>query len=104
MTLKQLLQRHKEVRGVTIGCCVNGSRLPANVAAHAHLAVKNERHPGQICVQATDAFRRGSAHVSRIVMHEVAHLIANGHHSADWRTTMRQLGQPIPAAYKKRRQ
>ncbi len=76
MTLMELLD-HSRVRGLSVGwICVRSPR---------------------------DVLRRGSRQLSTTVMHEFAHLVAAAGHDDDWRRTMRELGQPIPAAYRKRK-
>jgi hypothetical protein len=101
MTLTDLLA-HSRVRGVSVGQCVDGSPLAPDVYAHAHQYPKDS-HWGWICVRSPrEVLRRGSRHLSTTVMHEFAHLVAAAGHDDDWRRTMRELGQPIPAAYRKR--
>jgi hypothetical protein len=101
MTLKQLLA-HKAVRGMCLGCCVDGSPLGPDVYAHAHQHPKDANR-GWICIRSPrDVLRRGSRRLSATVMHEFAHLVAVAGHDDDWRRTMKELGQPIPAAYKRK--
>lgn len=101
MTLMQLLA-HNRVRGLSVGQCVDGSRLPPDVYAHAHQYPRDSNR-GWICIcSPRDVLRRGSRQLSATVMHEFAHLVAAAGHDDDWRRTMRELGQPIPAAYRKR--
>jgi hypothetical protein len=102
MTLMGLLA-HSRVRGLCVGQCVDGSPLPVDVYAHAHQYPKDANR-GWICIRSPrDVFRRGSRQLSRTVMHELAHLVAAAGHDDDWRRTMRELRQPIPAAYQKRK-
>lgn len=102
MTLIQLLA-HSRVRGLSVGQCVDGSPLAPGVYAHAHQYPKDSNR-GWICVRSPkDVLRRGNRQLSATVMHELAHLVAAAGHDDDWRRTMRELGQPIPAAYRKRK-
>ena len=102
MTLVELLA-HRRVRGLSVGQCVDGSRLDPNVYAHAHQYPKDANH-GWICIRSPrHVLRRGSRHLPATVMHEFAHLLAAAGHDEDWRRTMRELGQPIPAAYRRRK-
>ncbi len=102
MTLMELLD-HSRVRGLSVGHCVDGSPLASDVYAHAHQYPKDSNR-GWICVRSPrDVLRRGSRQLSTTVMHEFAHLVAAAGHDDDWRRTMRELGQPIPAAYRKRK-
>ena len=101
MTLHELLA-HRRVRGLSVGQCVDGSPLPTGVYAHAHQYPKDSNR-GWVCIRSPrDILRRGSREISTTVMHEFAHLLAAAGHDDDWRRTMRELGQPIPAAYRKR--
>jgi hypothetical protein len=102
VTLPELLA-HRLVRGLSIGQCVDGSPLPADVYAHAHQYPKDSNR-GWVCIRSPrDVLRRDSRQLSTTVMHEFAHLLAAAGHDDDWRRTMRELGQPIPAAYRKRK-
>lgn len=102
MKLQALLD-HPDVRGVCIGCCVDGKPLSTDYDAHAHLYIEGERYPGFICFRTERALAGvNPIKVGRTSIHELAHLIANQHHSEAWRNTMRQLGQPIPAAYRRK--
>lgn len=102
MILMELLAHHR-VRGVSVGQCVDGSHLASDVYAHAHQYPKDANR-GWICIRSPrDVMRRGSRELSATVMHEFAHLLAAAGHDDDWRKTMRELGQPIPAAYRKRK-
>ena len=107
MTLRQLLA-HPLVRGLCIGSCVDGSPFTRNTVAHAHYErpdtkTTHERYPGFICVQSLDLLsRRDTGDVTRIGLEELAHLIAKGHHGKRWLTTMREMGQPIPAAHRRK--
>jgi hypothetical protein len=101
MTLIELLA-HSRVRGLCVGQCVDGSPLAADVYAHAHQYPRDSNR-GWICIRSPrDVLKRGSRELSTTVMHELAHLVAIAGHDDDWRKTMRELGQPIPAAYRKR--
>ncbi len=102
MTLAQLLA-HSRVRGLSVGQCVDGSPLGPGVYAHAHQYPKDSNR-GWICIRSPkDVLGRGSRLLSAPVMHELDHLVAAAGHDDDWRRTMRELGQPIPAAYRKRK-
>jgi hypothetical protein len=101
MTLIELLA-HSRVRGLCVGQCVDGSPLAPDVYAHAHQYPKDSNR-GWICIRSPrEVLKRGSRELSATVMHELAHLVAIAGHDDDWRKTMRELGQPIPAAYRKR--
>ena len=100
MTLPELLA-HRSVRGLSVGQCVDGSPLPPSVYAHAHQYPKDSNR-GWVCIRSPrHVLRPGSQEVSTTVMHELAHLLAAAGHDDSWRRTMRELGQPIPAAYRK---
>ncbi len=113
MTLRQLLA-HSAVKGLCVGQCIDGDPWEdtrTEVAclrevAHAHVRQRGPaKHPGWICIrQPRNILRPHSRHVSADVMHELAHLLANtkGHHNEVWRKVMAELGQPVPAAYKRR--
>ena len=103
MTLKQLLA-HVAVSGIAVGRCADGSAWRDTVEkredAHAHLTGAFQ---GWLCIRSPhDVLRRGCQQLSASVMHEFAHLVAAAGHDDRWRVTMRELGQPIPAAYRRK--
>jgi hypothetical protein len=106
MTLHELLN-HPAVRGVCIGSCVDGSRFTRGTVAHAHYdrpdtKTTHERYPGFICLTSLDALARHTGDITRTGLEELAHLIAKGHHGKRWVTTMREMGQPIPAMHRRK--
>ena len=82
----------KPVRGVCIGCCVDGSKIPADIAAHAHTA---GAYVGFICAPTRKDL------VEHLI-HEMAHLASDSGHDDSWRKSVRKLGGRVPAAYRKK--
>jgi hypothetical protein len=84
------------VRGIFIGGCIDGSPLPEDIAAHAHITRSQPAWAvGYICA-------RSKRDLWQFLLHEIAHLAADTGHDERWRTRMRGLGARIPAAHRKR--
>ena len=84
------------VRGIHIGGCVDGSAIPEDKAAHAHLTGSSPKWAiGYICAQSIPDLEYA-------LLHEVAHLAADSGHDDLWRRRLKRLSGRVPAAYRKR--
>ena len=79
------------------GCYERGPGSSFRAAAHAHdkARVVCVRSPRRIFVE-------GTGRPSRVMFHELAHIISGHGHDDHWRAVMRNLGQPIPARYQRK--
>lgn len=102
-----------EIKGLFIhGCIERGVGSSFRHQAHAHCE-SDDPHLGIICIRSHRrifGMTRTEAGIwiqtdrpSRLMWHEYAHILTGRGHDDVWRAKMRELGQPIPAHYKKRK-
>jgi hypothetical protein len=92
---------------VFVGGCVergDGSSFRARAHAHNMNRTKGQReYFGWICLRSPRRLRTASGNPSRIMIHELAHVLTPNHwHDDAWRKKMRELHQPIPKQYEKK--
>jgi len=79
------------IRGIYVGGCV-GSKTPIFAVAHAHTS-DDEWH-GWICVHGIK--RLG---YNELMLHEIAHLIADTDHTPKWQETVLKIGGTLDTVY-----
>jgi len=86
-----------EVRVFIGGCSDRGVGSRFRAQGHTHV------DKPWICVLSPRRIYLGeSDRPRRLMMHELAHHLSGQGHTDKWRAVMRDLGQPIPARYRKR--
>ena len=103
----------KEVKGIFVGGCVErGEGSSFRAKAHAHNYTKHNSF-GWICLISMKRLGEfvnnddGTIDItkpSRVLWHEYAHILTPNHsHDDIWRAKMKELKQPLPKQYLKRK-
>ncbi len=89
--------------GVFVGGCVNrGEGSSFRAQGHAH-CFKGSTNEGWICVRSKKRLFMANGKPSRLLWHELAHILSKAGHTDKWRAKMKELGQPLEARYKKKK-
>lgn len=95
-------KKFSELKGVFLGGCVErGDGSSFRRRAHAHNR-KSDSLFGWICVRSPKRLYTMKGTPSRVMWHELAHILTPNHgHDDAWRKKMQELRQPIPKQYRK---
>ena len=87
-------QHYPELKGVFVGGCVDrGDGSSFRAKAHAHTKEPNK---GWICVRSTKRlYVQGTTRPSKLMQHELAHILTGHGHDDTWRKEVRRLGGTI---------
>jgi hypothetical protein len=87
-------QQYPEFRGVFVGGCIDRGDGPSfRAKAHAHT---KEPHKGWICARsAKRLYVPGTDRPSKLMLHELAHILTGHGHDDTWRREVRRLGGTI---------
>jgi hypothetical protein len=87
-------QQYPELKGVFVGGCIDrGDGSSFRAKAHTHTKEPNK---GWICVRsAKRLYVHGTNRPSKLMLHELAHILAGHGHDDTWRREVRRLGGTI---------
>jgi len=87
-------QQYPELKGVFVGGCIDrGDGSSFRAKAHAHTKEPNQ---GWICVRsAKRLYVQGTNRPSKLMWHELAHILIGHGHDDTWRKEVRRLGGTI---------
>ena len=105
---------YPEVKGVFVGGCVErGEGSSFRAKAHAHyvyhkssdhwICVRSAKRIGQIVLNSSEGWDGEITKPSRLMYHELAHILTDHGHDDIWRKKMQELGQPLTRQYQKKR-
>lgn len=93
MTVRELLQQHRTLRGIAVGGCIETTKASLDVAHGHHRA---DSFYGWICIPDLRDLNPTN------VIHELAHILRrNDRHDEAWKKTVRQLGGRVERRYLK---
>ena len=91
-----------QLKGIFVGGCVDrGEGSSFRAQAHAHTS-KTDKNYHWICVRSAKRLYMSDGRPSRLLWHELAHIITDHGHDDKWRAEMKRLGQPLPKQYIKK--
>ena len=84
---------YPEFKGLFVGGCVHrGDGSSFRAMAHAHTA-KTDESNGWICVRSSKRIRMADGKPSRLMLHELGHLLAQASgHNKQWAVKVKELG------------
>jgi hypothetical protein len=96
------LERYPQVKGIYVGGCIDrGEGSCFRASAHAHCFPGNLNF-GWICIRSRHKIYNSKGEFSRLLIHEIAHIVSRSGHNDKWRETVHSLGGAITARYIKR--